>query len=67
MNERKLRVDLGAQEQKRPEFLVRNVFGKVPVIAEDLGIERVSDIPKPHNLSRFLDVLGQPDPKNPFL
>src|SRR5262249_52013903 len=25
-----------------------------------LGIRRVADIPKPHNLSRFLDLLGQP-------
>lgn len=32
-----------------------------PTLCAILGIERVSDIPKPHNLSRFLDVLGQPD------
>lgn len=32
-----------------------------PTLCSILGITRVVDIPKPHNLSRFLDVLGQPD------
>ena len=28
--------------------------------ASGVGVRRVADIPKAHNLSRFLDVLGQP-------
>ena len=32
-----------------------------PTLCSILGISRVVDIPKPHNLSRFLDVLGRPD------
>src|SRR5262245_54745528 len=31
-----------------------------PTLCATLGIRRVVDIPKPHNLSRFLDQLGQP-------
>jgi hypothetical protein len=31
-----------------------------PTLCALLGIHRVADIPKPHNLSRFLDTLGQP-------
>jgi hypothetical protein len=31
-----------------------------PSLCVLLGIQRVSDIPKPHNLSRFMDLLGQP-------
>jgi hypothetical protein len=31
-----------------------------PTLCQILGIRRVADIPKPHNLSRFLDLLGQP-------
>lgn len=31
-----------------------------PTLCDILGIRKVSDIPKPHNLSRFLDLLGQP-------
>lgn len=31
-----------------------------PTLCALLGIRRVVDIPKPHNLSRFLDTLGQP-------
>src|SRR5262249_48280726 len=31
-----------------------------PTLCEMIGIHKVSDIPKPHNLSRFLDQLGQP-------
>ena len=31
-----------------------------PTLCALLGIHRVVDIPKPHNLSRFLDILGQP-------
>lgn len=31
-----------------------------PTLCDILGIRRVADIPKPHNLSRFLDLLGQP-------
>jgi hypothetical protein len=31
-----------------------------PALCRLLGIRRVVDIPKPHNLSRFLDLLGQP-------
>src|SRR5436305_673112 len=32
-----------------------------PTLCEIIGIRTVADIPKPHNLSRFLDLLGQPD------
>src|SRR5215471_4122413 len=32
-----------------------------PTLCDVLGIRRVVDIPKPHNLSRFLDQLGQPE------
>jgi hypothetical protein len=31
-----------------------------PTLCGILGIRKVVDIPKPHNLSRFLDLLGQP-------
>jgi hypothetical protein len=31
-----------------------------PTLCDLLGIRKVADIPKPHNLSRFLDLLGQP-------
>jgi Transposase DDE domain len=31
-----------------------------PTLCEIIGIRKVADIPKPHNLSRFLDLLGQP-------
>src|SRR5262245_47930546 len=31
-----------------------------PTLCGTLGIRRAADIPKAHNLSRFLDVLGQP-------
>lgn len=31
-----------------------------PTLCAMLGITKVVDIPKPHNLSRFLDTLGQP-------
>jgi hypothetical protein len=31
-----------------------------PTLCNLLGIRRVADIPKPHNLSRFLDLLGRP-------
>jgi len=31
-----------------------------PTLCDLIGIRKVSDIPKPHNLSRFLDLLGQP-------
>ncbi len=31
-----------------------------PTLCDILGIRKVTDIPKPHNLSRFLDLLGQP-------
>jgi len=31
-----------------------------PTLCEIIGIRTVADIPKPHNLSRFLDLLGQP-------
>lgn len=31
-----------------------------PSLCDILGIVKVADIPKPHNLSRFLDLLGQP-------
>lgn len=31
-----------------------------PTLCTILGIGKVTDIPKPHNLSRFLDLLGQP-------
>lgn len=31
-----------------------------PTLCRLLGIGKVTDIPKPHNLSRFLDLLGQP-------
>jgi hypothetical protein len=31
-----------------------------PTLCDIIGIRRVVDIPKPHNLSRFLDLLGQP-------
>ena len=31
-----------------------------PTLCALLGLHRVTDIPKPHNLSRFLDTLGQP-------
>lgn len=34
-------VDLASGEQKRPEFLVRNVFGKVPVIVD--GAATIAD------------------------
>jgi hypothetical protein len=32
-----------------------------PVLCSLLGIRRVVHIPKPHNLSRFLDTLGEPE------
>jgi len=32
-----------------------------PTLCAALGITKVADIPKPHNLSRFLDLLGQPE------
>jgi hypothetical protein len=31
-----------------------------PTLCAILGIHKVADIPKPHNLSRFLDLLGRP-------
>jgi hypothetical protein len=31
-----------------------------PSLCRIIGIRRVADIPKPHNLSRFLDLLGRP-------
>jgi hypothetical protein len=31
-----------------------------PTLCDIIGIQKVADIPKPHNLSRFLDLLGQP-------
>jgi hypothetical protein len=31
-----------------------------PTLCDIIGIRKVADIPKPHNLSRFLDLLGQP-------
>jgi hypothetical protein len=31
-----------------------------PSLCQIIGINKVADIPKPHNLSRFLDTLGQP-------
>jgi hypothetical protein len=31
-----------------------------PTLCHIIGIRKVSDIPKPHNMSRFLDLLGQP-------
>jgi hypothetical protein len=31
-----------------------------PTLCGIIGIRKVADIPKPHNLSRFLDLLGQP-------
>jgi Transposase DDE domain len=33
-----------------------------PALCRILGIRRVADIPGPHNLSRFLDLLGRPEP-----
>jgi hypothetical protein len=33
-----------------------------PTLCDMIGIAKVADIPKPHNLSRFLDLLGQPAP-----
>lgn len=33
-----------------------------PALCRVLGIRKVADIPGPHNLSRFLDLLGQPGP-----
>jgi hypothetical protein len=33
-----------------------------PTLCEMIGIRKVTDIPKAHNLSRFLDLLGQPLP-----
>jgi Transposase DDE domain len=33
-----------------------------PALCRLLGIRRVGDIPGPHNLSRFLDLLGRPEP-----
>ena len=33
-----------------------------PALCRILGLRTVSDIPGPHNLSRFLDLLGRPGP-----
>jgi hypothetical protein len=33
---------------------------RTPTLCDIIGIRKVSEIPKPHNLSRFLDLLGQP-------
>jgi Transposase DDE domain len=33
-----------------------------PALCRILGIHKVCDIPGPHNLSRFLDLLGRPEP-----
>lgn len=33
-----------------------------PALCRVLGIRKVADIPGPHNLSRFLDLLGRPGP-----
>lgn len=33
-----------------------------PSLCRTLGIRKVADIPGPHNLSRFLDLLGRPEP-----
>jgi hypothetical protein len=33
-----------------------------PALCRILGIRKVGDIPGPHNLSRFLDLLGRPEP-----
>lgn len=33
-----------------------------PALCRILGLRKVADIPGPHNLSRFLDLLGQPGP-----
>jgi Transposase DDE domain len=33
-----------------------------PALCRLLGIRKVKDIPGPHNLSRFLDLLGRPEP-----
>ncbi len=33
-----------------------------PALCRLLGIRKVADIPGPHNLSRFLDLLGRPEP-----
>jgi hypothetical protein len=33
-----------------------------PTLCRLLGIRTVADIPGPHNLSRFLDLLGRPEP-----
>jgi len=33
-----------------------------PSLCQTLGIRKVAEIPKPHNLSRFLDLLGRPAP-----
>jgi hypothetical protein len=34
-----------------------------PSLCRALGIRQVADIPGPHNLSRFLDLLGSPAPR----
>ncbi|MFL6226675.1 MAG: transposase [Actinomycetes bacterium] len=37
-------------------------LGRNPALCRLLGIRKVADIPGPHNLSRFLDLLGRPEP-----
>jgi hypothetical protein len=37
-------------------------LGRNPALCRLLGIRKVADIPGPHNLSRFLDLLGRPGP-----
>jgi hypothetical protein len=37
-------------------------LGRNPALCRLLGIRQLADIPGPHNLSRFLDLLGRPEP-----
>ena len=61
-----VRVLVGRRRARRPvpPRLAQRLPGRAappnPTLCALLGIRRVVDIPKPHNLSRFLDVLGQP-------